>query len=156
MLTGIHFLLTYVCTYECDHCFLCCSPNSKGTFTLEQIRRVYDEIALIPTIEWIYFEGGEPFLYYPLLLESLRLARSRNLKTGIVTNCYWATAGEDAELWLGPVSSINVDDLSVSDDEFHCGEDTYIDACHFCYLVRLSLIDRFPHYLAPRQVYGLE
>ena len=128
MLTGIHFLLTYVCTYECDHCFLCCSPNSKGTFTLEQIRRVYDEIALIPTIEWIYFEGGEPFLYYPLLLESLRLARSRNLKTGIVTNCYWATAGED----------------------------TYIDACHFCYLVRLSLIDRFPHFLAPRQVYGLE
>jgi hypothetical protein len=35
-------------------------------------------------------------------------------------------------------------------------EDKYVDACHFCYLLRLALIDRFPQYLAPRQVYGLE
>jgi hypothetical protein len=35
-------------------------------------------------------------------------------------------------------------------------EDKYVDECHFCYLVRLALIDRFPQYLTPRQVYGLE
>ena len=35
-------------------------------------------------------------------------------------------------------------------------EEEYIDECHFCYLVRCALIDRFPTYLAPRQVYGLE
>jgi len=35
-------------------------------------------------------------------------------------------------------------------------EDKYVDACHFCYLIRLALIDRFPQYLTPRQVYGLE
>ncbi len=29
-----------------------------------------------------------------------------------------------------------------------------VDACHLCYLVRKALIDRFPQYLAPRQVYG--
>ena len=34
-------------------------------------------------------------------------------------------------------------------------EEKYVDACHFCYLLRLALIDRFPQYLAPRQVYGL-
>jgi hypothetical protein len=34
-------------------------------------------------------------------------------------------------------------------------EDKYVDACHFCYLVRKALIDRFPQYLAPKQVYGL-
>ena len=34
-------------------------------------------------------------------------------------------------------------------------EKEYIDECHYCYLVRLALIDRFPTYLAPRQVYGL-
>jgi hypothetical protein len=32
----------------------------------------------------------------------------------------------------------------------------YVDECHFCYLVRRELIDRFPKYLAPRQVYGLK
>jgi hypothetical protein len=35
-------------------------------------------------------------------------------------------------------------------------EDTYVDECHFCYLVRFALLDQFPEYLAPRQVYGFE
>jgi hypothetical protein len=35
-------------------------------------------------------------------------------------------------------------------------EDEYVDACHMCYLVRRGLIDRFPQYLAPRLVYGLQ
>lgn len=34
MLTGIHILLTYTCTRECDHCFLHCGPKQEGTFTL--------------------------------------------------------------------------------------------------------------------------
>jgi hypothetical protein len=34
-------------------------------------------------------------------------------------------------------------------------EDEYIDACHLCYTTRLKLIDKFPEYLAPKQVYGL-
>ena len=32
----------------------------------------------------------------------------------------------------------------------------YVDECHFCYAVRTALLERFPDYLAPRQVYGLE
>jgi hypothetical protein len=32
----------------------------------------------------------------------------------------------------------------------------YVDACHFCYHIRLALIDKFPQYLTPRQVYGLK
>jgi hypothetical protein len=35
-------------------------------------------------------------------------------------------------------------------------DEGYVDACHFCYQSRLSLLDRFPEYLAPRGVYGLE
>jgi len=300
MLKGIHFLLTYNCNFECDHCFLYCTPHSKGTFTLNQLRKVFKEITRIGAIESVYFEGGEPFLYYPLMVEGLRIARDTGLKAGIVTNAYWATSVEDAGLWLKPLSKLEVFNLSLSDDLFHhdeekdnpakmalgaakklgmsvsticiekptvktdvytehgkgtsvigggamfkgraveklteglprrqwqefttcpheelespkrvhidsyghvhlcqglsmgnmwqtplselvnnydalshpiCGplvkggpvllaneydvkhEDEYVDECHFCYLVRLALIDRFPQYLAPRQVYGLE
>ena len=40
-------------------------------------------------------------------------------------------------------------------EEYGIGhEDGYVDACHFCYLTRLALLDRFPEVLAPRQVYG--
>ena len=35
-------------------------------------------------------------------------------------------------------------------------EDAYVDECHMCYEVRKALIDKFPQYLGPRQVYGLE
>jgi MoaA/NifB/PqqE/SkfB family radical SAM enzyme len=29
-MNGIHFLLTYTCNFECDHCFLYCGPKSQG------------------------------------------------------------------------------------------------------------------------------
>ncbi len=122
MLTGIHFLLTYACTFECDHCFLYCSPEAKGTFTSKQIGIVLEEAAKIGTVESIYFEGGEAFLHYPLLLEGVRLARAHGFKVGIVTNCYWANDEHDAELWLKPLHQIGIDELSLSDDAFHQGE----------------------------------
>jgi MoaA/NifB/PqqE/SkfB family radical SAM enzyme len=119
MLKGIHFLLTYQCNYECDHCFLYCGPHSEGTFTLEQIRAVLDEASKIGTIEWIYFEGGEPFLFYPIMLEGIKLAQKKGFKIGIVTNSYWATCSEDAEVWLKSLMGLGVEDFTVSDDEFH-------------------------------------
>jgi len=122
MLNGIHFLLTYACPFECDHCFLYCTPKEQDVFTLKQIRQVLDDAAKIESMEWIYFEGGEAFLYYPLMVEGLRLARDKGYKTGIVTNCYWATTEEDAELWLKPVREAGIDDLSLSDDAYHQGD----------------------------------
>jgi hypothetical protein len=119
LLKGIHFLLTYMCNFECDHCFLYCGPNSQGTFTLAQIKKVFDEAVKIGSVEWIYFEGGEPFLYYPLMLEGMKLAKDRGFKIGIVTNSYWATNEEDAELWLNPFIKVGIADFSVSDDPFH-------------------------------------
>ena len=29
-LSGLHFLLTYRCVYECDHCFVWGSPASRA------------------------------------------------------------------------------------------------------------------------------
>lgn len=118
MLSSLHFLLTYTCLYECDHCFLCCGPQSEGTFTLDNLEKALKQ-GVEAGIKSVYFEGGEPFLFYPLMLEALRLAKQHGLETGLVTNCYWATSERDAELWLRPLAEIGIDDLSVSDDAFH-------------------------------------
>jgi len=120
MLTGIHFLLSYKCDSECDHCFVYSSPNAKGTFTLGQMKEALHEATRIGTVEWVYFEGGEPFLFYPLMLEGIRTARGMGFRAGIVTNAYWATSEEDAELWLKPLRDLGVSDMSISDDAFHC------------------------------------
>ncbi|MFX1293216.1 MAG: radical SAM protein [Promethearchaeota archaeon] len=124
MLKGIHFLLTYACNYECNHCFLYCGPSSKGTFTLKQIEQVLSEAAKIGTVEWIYWEGGEPFLFYPIMLEGIKLAKERAFKIGIVTNSYWATDKRDAEVWLKPISELGIADFSISDDAFHFENDS--------------------------------
>lgn len=123
MLTGIHILLTYQCTFECDHCFLYSGPFADGTMTLPQIRRVLAESKKISSVKWIYFEGGEPFLFYPLLLEGVKLARDMGFQVGIVTNAYWANSEENAELWLRPLHELRLDYLSISDDLFHYGEE---------------------------------
>jgi hypothetical protein len=124
MLTGIHFLLTYSCNYECDHCFLFCGPFKQGTFTLGQLRNAFAQIKEAKTIDNVYFEGGEPFLYYPLMLAGIRMARDLDLGVGIVTNAYWATSVEDANIWLKPLKELGISDLSVSDDYYHYGEVT--------------------------------
>jgi hypothetical protein len=130
MITGIHFLLSYKCDLECDHCFVYSSPQAKGTFTLDQMKKVFDELAKIGTIEWVYFEGGEPFLFYPLMYEGIRIAGSMGFKTGIVTNAYWATSEEDVQLWLKPLQDLGVSDISISDDSFHYEDNEASPAKH--------------------------
>ncbi len=124
MLNGIHFLLTYTCNCECDHCFLYCGPWSRGTFTIGQVTEVLDEARKLGTVEWVFFEGGEPFLFFPLLVEGIRRSTARGFKVGVVTNGYGAISEEDAELWLRPLAEAGLSYLSVSNDQYHYGEES--------------------------------
>jgi hypothetical protein len=120
-LTGLHFLLTYQCTQECDHCFTWGSPNQRGTMSLSQIRRILKQARDMGTITAIYFEGGEPFLYYALLLQAVREAAELGFEVGIVSNGYWSSNEEDALVNLKPFAGL-IQHLSVSSDLFHCSE----------------------------------
>ncbi|MBN1807924.1 MAG: radical SAM protein [Planctomycetes bacterium] len=126
MLKAVHFLLTYACNFECDHCFVYSRPGAKGTFTIGMIRSVLDDLAEIQGVDTVYFEGGEPALYYATMLEGIRMARSKGFRAGIVTNAYWAISEEDAEAWLQPLADLGLMKMSVSDDDLHygAGEDT--------------------------------
>jgi MoaA/NifB/PqqE/SkfB family radical SAM enzyme len=120
-LTGLHLLLSYQCTYECDHCFVHSSPGAPGTMTFEQVSDALQQAAELGTVHEIYLEGGEPFLFYPLMLHAARYARGLGLKVGIVTNGYFATTVEDAREWLRPLKEMGVQEISCSDDTFHGG-----------------------------------
>jgi hypothetical protein len=130
MLTGIHLLLSYKCDLECDHCFVYSSPEAKGTYTLSQMKEVFKELVKMGTVESVYFEGGEPFLFFPLMYEGMKMARDMGVKTGLVTNAYWAVSEEDAQLWLKPLRDLGISDVSVSDDVFHHEEGGVSPAQH--------------------------
>ncbi len=119
-LSGLHILLTYQCTYECDHCFVWGSPRQTGTLTLEQIEDILQQ-ARDADIESIYFEGGEPFLYYAILLKGVHLAAEMGFSVGIVTNTFWANSVADAIENLQPFAG-RIEDLTVSSDLYHCSE----------------------------------
>ncbi len=120
-LTGLHLLLSFQCTLECDHCFAWGSPNQSGTMTINHIHRILQQARDAGTITSIYFEGGEPFLYYALLLQATREAAGLGFEVGIVSNGYWANTEEDALLNLKPFAGM-VQDLSVSSDLYHWSE----------------------------------
>jgi MoaA/NifB/PqqE/SkfB family radical SAM enzyme len=113
-----------MCNSQCDHCFLYCSPYSPGTFTSDQVRQLLDEAVKIGTIEWIYFEGGEPFLFYPIMLEGIKMARYLGFQVGIVTNAYFATDDKDIEIWLNPLRELGIANLSISNDPYHYEDET--------------------------------
>ena len=121
-LTGLHILLTYRCTYECDHCFVWGSPQQTGVFTLAQLEAVYRQATELGTVRTIYFEGGEPFLYYPILVKAVARAAALGFRPGIVTNAYWATSPDDALEWLQPLFEAGLADISLSSDLFHGDE----------------------------------
>ena len=81
-LTGLHLLLTYQCNYECDHCFLWGGPSQGGTMTLAQIRDIYRQAHELGTVEGVYLEGGEPFLYYPILVRAAQEAADLGFQVG--------------------------------------------------------------------------
>ena len=117
-LSGLHLLLTYQCTFECDHCFVWSGPFQTGTMTLDTVDHVLAEAGRLGTIEWIYFEGGEAFLYYAILQSGVLRAKAQGFKVGIVTNAYWAHSEDDALEWLRPMAG-SIDDPSISSDSYH-------------------------------------
>lgn len=120
-LDGVHLLLTFKCTYECDHCFIWGSPWQPGTLSMAKIDEVIEQARACDSVEWFYFEGGEPLLYYPVLVKGVERAAAAGFKVGLVTNAYWATEVADALEWLRPLAG-KVEDLSISSDLYHGGE----------------------------------
>jgi MoaA/NifB/PqqE/SkfB family radical SAM enzyme len=124
-LTSLHFLLTYQCVSECSHCFVFGSPFSSGVWTIKSLQKALDNAQTLETIDSICFEGGEPFLYYPILLAGLKEAKKRDYYLGVVSYPYWAQTVEDAKQWLQPIAEIGIGGLSVSGDCFHGDEVDY-------------------------------
>jgi len=118
-ITGLHILLTYQCNYECDHCFVWGSPWQTGVFTLAQLEEVYRQALDLGSFQMIYFEGGEAFLYYPILVKATARAKELGFRVGIVSNSYWATSLEDAVEWLRPLVEAGLDTIELSSDLFH-------------------------------------
>ncbi len=84
-----------------------------------QVKRCLESIKTVPSVKWVFFEGGEPTLYFPLLMEALHAAGEMGLNTAITTNGYWITSVRDMIPWLRMFRDVKLKLLQISIDELH-------------------------------------
>lgn len=73
----------------------------------------------IGSVEEISFEGGEPFLCYPILLYGVKEVVKMEFRVEVVSNTYWGTSVENAIEWLKPFKELKHVTFSLSTDIFH-------------------------------------
>lgn len=117
-LTGLHLLLTYQCTFACDHCFVWGSPWQNGVMTQSDLQNILGQAVDLGTITSVCFEGGEPFLYYATLLKGVQETVRHGFSASVVTNAYWATSKTDAIEALLPFAGL-LSKMTVSSDLLH-------------------------------------
>jgi len=118
-LKGVHFLLTFRCDLECDHCFVWGSPKARGVFSVKQIKNILVEGKKLGTVGCVSLEGGEPFLYYPIMIRAVEEAVKLGFRVEILSNCYWASCPENARIWLLPIAKTENVELGLSSDLYH-------------------------------------
>ena len=117
---ALHFLVTLQCTRACPHCFVWGGPGQRATMAVEDLRTWIGEAA-DAGLSSCAFEGGEPFLYHPTLLEGVKEARRRGLTAGAVTNGYWAVSEQTARAALEPLVAAGLGSMMISTDDYHGG-----------------------------------
>jgi len=118
-LTGVHFLITYGCSSECDHCFIWGSPRRQSSMTAAQIDDFLNQVRSLKTVTGVCGEGGEAFTRYDLLLRFVRGATERGLKGSALTNASWVTSRQEAEERVAELKAAGLTSLGVSTDEWH-------------------------------------
>jgi len=87
--------------------------------TFKQVRELLKEAKKLGTVEWVWFEGGEPFLYYPVMMKGIKEAKALGFKVGALSNAYWATCLDDALEWLRPLAELGIANMGLSSDPYH-------------------------------------
>lgn len=118
-LSGLHFLLTYECNCKCAHCFLSCGPQRTGEMSAKQIKEYIDQAKDIPTINYFFIEGGEPFLNSKVALEAVKYAGEKGYWIGILSNGFWAKTLEKGIGVLKPFKDAGLGEIGISTDKFH-------------------------------------
>jgi MoaA/NifB/PqqE/SkfB family radical SAM enzyme len=115
-------MLTYRCNAACDFCYYHCSPRKGGLMPVETCLAAWRSLQIIAGAEAkIHLTGGEPFLHWDHLVETLRKGKEQGLGPVdlIETNGFWATDDGLVTERLNTLTALGVQRLKVSVDPFH-------------------------------------
>jgi len=116
----IDFLVTFRCPSRCKHCCYRAGPERKGNMQSRDVQRYLEELSNTQTLESVGAHGGEPFLYFELLLSFFRKARELGIdKRWVITNGFWAKTNKIARMKLEKLKNAGLKSITFSVDGFH-------------------------------------
>ncbi len=119
VLTNGGIILSYKCTNKCKHCLYASSPAWDKWFDIDDLDKVFKSLSKF-TFWGIHFAGGEPFLNFELLLQSVKLASKYNIPMEYVeTNCYWCINEDEIREKLSLLKEAGLHSILISVSPFH-------------------------------------
>ena len=115
--SNIEIVVTSKCNIGCRHCIYDCQPFSTEKLSRSVIKDLIRQAAMLNSVKSIVFTGGEAFLEYSSLIESIALCEELGLEAAAVTNGYWALTAQTARQKLKELKGLKT--LNVSTDSFH-------------------------------------
>lgn len=110
---------TFQCTAECEECCFECSPRLHDKVSLEDIQLFIDKVSEIPSIKYLVFTGGECFINFDILKESIKYANEKSLPIRCVTNSYWARNIEVAKKKISELAGVGLKEINLSTGDDH-------------------------------------
>ena len=88
--SNIEIVVTSRCNIKCRHCIYDCQPFSTEKLSKFVIKDLVRQAAMLNSLRSVIFTGGEAFLEYENLVESIALCEELGLESSVVTNGFWA------------------------------------------------------------------
>ncbi len=108
------------CNSRCAHCYPECGPSSRSPWDVETLKRIVREAADIPNLrKVIHFAGGEPFLFFPDMLDLAMYGQTFGFKFSVTTNGYWGNNAAKATEQIQALVAAGLYRIEVSFDSFH-------------------------------------
>jgi hypothetical protein len=120
-LVSAGIMLSYKCNSRCRHCLYCCSPEWQEWMDIDLVRSIFEgTLKCARTIHGFHLAGGEAFLNFPLLLETMKMATHYGIPVDYVeTNAGWFVDEASAVDKLTRLRDAGLHCLLVSASPFH-------------------------------------
>jgi len=155
---NLNLLLTYKCPSQCRHCAYYAGLDGSGLMTAQDVKGYLKDLEDHP-LESLWIYGGEPFLYFSVLTEVIKIAQRRQIpQIGVLTNSYWAAKPKKGKKRLSFLKQAGLSDIIISTGGFHAERilpELAINGIRSALQVGFETVTASVSFLSPRQTSNL-
>ena len=116
----VGIILSYRCHSGCKHCLYNCGPQwEKEPMSAETLREALEAVTVWPRTPQVHLTGGEPFLFFDLLLEGARIATELGITCYVETSASWCIDEAEAVERFQALREAGLGAVLISCSPFH-------------------------------------